>query len=56
MIRDALLALWFAVVATAFFAPYLGLGDFSNVARALYALVLIGAIASAALRLVGRRP
>lgn len=55
MIRDTLIALWFLVVAGAFFAPFLGWGEVTGVARALYALALIASVATLALRLVGRR-
>ena len=51
---DVLLGIWFLLVAVAFWGPYLGI-NLSGPLSAVYALVLVGAIATIALRVM-RRP
>jgi apolipoprotein N-acyltransferase len=54
-IGDLLLGIWFLLVALAFWGPYLGIPFPSNMGTALYALMLLAAIAGLALRVVGGR-
>ena len=51
---DLAIALWFVVAGGGFFAPYLGVPGITGAATALYALFLIGSVATLALRLARR--
>jgi hypothetical protein len=54
-IGDLLLGIWFLLVTLAFWGPYFGVPFPSNLGTALYALMLLVAIAALALRVVGGR-
>jgi apolipoprotein N-acyltransferase len=49
-IGDLLLGLWFLLIAVAFWGPYFGVGLPPNIGTALYALMLLAAIAALVLR------
>lgn len=55
MIRELAAVLWFAVVAVAFFAPYLGITLSVAPLTAIYALFLMVGIVLLVLRTIGRR-
>ncbi len=52
---DAALCVWFVLCAVAFWGPYAGLSLPFNILTALYAVFLLGFIATAALRVLRSR-
>lgn len=52
---DAALCVWFVLCAVAFWGPYVGLSLPFNILTALYAVFLLGFIATAALRVLRSR-